>query len=92
MYVAEMLLEVRDAKVQQKKALYVTHVFYFAFALALTRWPVPLLPTLGVDAYPAVHANTSIGNGQISQTPDRTRPIFDQTWWSGCQETMSNFQ
>ena len=28
-----MLLEVRDAKVQQKKALYVIHIFYLAVPL-----------------------------------------------------------
>jgi len=39
MHVAEILLEVPDAKVQQKKALYVIHVFYFAFSLALAQWP-----------------------------------------------------
>ena len=33
MHVVEPLLEVRDGMVQQKKALYVIHVFYFAFAL-----------------------------------------------------------
>jgi len=32
-HVVEPLLEVRDAKVQQKKALYVIYIFYSAFAL-----------------------------------------------------------
>jgi len=29
-----------------------------------------------VGAYSAVYANTSIGDGRSSQTPDRTRPVF----------------
>ncbi|KAG2749643.1 RhoGAP-domain-containing protein [Suillus brevipes Sb2] len=37
---------------------------------------LPPLPTHGGGAYSAVHANALIGNGHISQIPDKGRPTF----------------
>lgn len=34
------------------------------------------MPTHGGGAYSAVHANAPIGNGHISQIPDKGRPTF----------------
>jgi hypothetical protein len=74
-HVAEPLLEVRDARVQQKKALYVVYAFFIR-NLYQHDSQLPPLPTHGVGAYSAVHGNTPIGNGHSSVIPDKGRPTF----------------
>ena len=94
-YVAGMLLrvEVRDAKVQQKKALYVIYVFHFAFALALTRWPATI--TADPRSWRISCCSRKYLDRQCLKSPKLQIELgqyLDQTWWSGWQETVSNFQ